>query len=58
MVRTLSGATLRPRYELRELVVRDTPTTPAAAAPTGDELVARFVAEFDAEELIDDEEGP
>jgi DNA polymerase-3 subunit gamma/tau len=55
-VRSLAGAPLRPRYELRELEV-ELPGMPAPVAPTDDELVDRFVAEFDAEELIDDEEG-
>ncbi|HEX7292391.1 MAG TPA: hypothetical protein VF250_14825, partial [Conexibacter sp.] len=55
-VRSLAGAPLRPRYELRELEV-ELPGMPAPIAPTDDELVDRFVAEFDAEELIDDEEG-
>jgi DNA polymerase-3 subunit gamma/tau len=55
-IRALSGAPLRPRYELRELDA-ELPGMPAPIAPTDDELVDRFVAEFDAEELIDDEEG-
>jgi DNA polymerase III subunit gamma/tau len=56
-LRELSGASLRPRYELREL--EDAGLAPAAAAAplprSDDELVARFVAEFDAEELIEEE---
>jgi DNA polymerase-3 subunit gamma/tau len=56
-VRSLSGAALRPRYELRERPEEELPGMPAPAAPTDDELVERFVSEFDAEELIDDEEG-
>jgi DNA polymerase-3 subunit gamma/tau len=55
-VRSLAGTALRPRYELRELTV-ELPGMPAPIAPTDEELVDRFVAEFDAEELIDDEEG-
>jgi DNA polymerase-3 subunit gamma/tau len=55
-IRALSGTPLRPRYELRELEV-ELPGMPAPIAPTDDELVDRFVAEFDAEELLDDEEG-
>jgi DNA polymerase III subunit gamma/tau len=55
-VRALAGTAVRPRYELRELTV-ELPGMPAPIAPTDDELVDRFVAEFDAEELIDDEEG-
>ena len=57
----LAGATLRLRYELRELAPGEqSPAVEADAAPalSGEELVGRFVAEFDAEELIeDDEEG-
>ncbi len=57
-VRALAGTALRPRYELRESVPEATvATTTAPAAPTDDELVDRFVAAFDAEELIDDEGG-
>ena len=57
-VRSLAGTALRPRYELRESVPdAAAATTSAPAAPTGDELVDRFVAAFDAEELIDDEGG-
>jgi len=55
-IRSLAGVALRPRYELRELEV-ELPGMPAPIAPTDNELVDRFVAEFDAEELIDDEEG-
>jgi len=56
-VRSLAGVALRPRYELRELAEVELPGMPAPVAPTDEELVDRFVAEFDAEELIDDEEG-
>jgi hypothetical protein len=60
-LRALGGVALRPRYELRELDPGEAPPL-AVAEPeptfSGDELVGRFVAEFDAEELIeDDEEG-
>jgi DNA polymerase-3 subunit gamma/tau len=56
-LRTLAGVSLKPVYELRELQ-QDEPAAEEAGAPalTSDELVARFVAEFDAEELIDDDE--
>ncbi len=50
---------LKPVYELQELTEVE-PEAAAAAAPalSHDELVARFVAEFEAEELIDEpEEG-
>jgi DNA polymerase III subunit gamma/tau len=58
-VRSLAGASLRPRYELRELAPGEAAVAAAstAALPTDDELVDRFVAEFDAEELSDDEGG-
>jgi DNA polymerase-3 subunit gamma/tau len=54
----LGGTPLRVRCEVRELSSQEAPEESAAPAPTGDELVERFVAAFDAEELIDDEEGP
>ncbi|HEX4806109.1 MAG TPA: hypothetical protein VFU94_09425, partial [Conexibacter sp.] len=56
-VRSLSGVALRPRYELRELAEVELPGMPAPLPPTDDELVDRLAAAFDAEELIDDEEG-
>ena len=56
-MRSLAGTALRPRYELRELAAEEPPAPPAVTAPTDDDLVDRFVAEFDAEELIDDEGG-
>jgi DNA polymerase III subunit gamma/tau len=56
-MRSLSGIALRPRYELRELAAAEPAAAPAVTTPTDDELVDRFVAEFDAEELIDDEGG-
>ncbi|HEY4280647.1 MAG TPA: DNA polymerase III subunit gamma/tau [Conexibacter sp.] len=59
-LRTLAGGTLKPAYELRERAVEeDGAGAEAGAAPalSDDELVARFVAEFDAEELIDEEDG-
>ncbi len=54
---TLAGTPLRPRYELRELEPAATVADAHVTAASGDELVARFVAEFDAEELADDEGG-
>lgn len=56
-LRALAGVSLKPVYELKELQ-QDEPTAanPGVPALTSDELVARFVAEFDAEELIDDDE--
>jgi DNA polymerase-3 subunit gamma/tau len=57
-MRSLSGTALRPRYELRDLAAAEPTEAPAAVTtPTDDDLVDRFVAEFDAEELIDDEGG-
>jgi hypothetical protein len=44
-------------FELRELEADDAPPSP----PSEDEIVARFVTEFDAEEIVpgpdDDKEG-
>ncbi len=58
-LRTLAGVSLEPVYELKELTEVE-PEAAVAVAPalSHDELVARFVAEFEAEELIDEpEEG-
>jgi hypothetical protein len=58
-LRTLAGVALKPVYELREPTA-DEPAVAGAVTTTltDDELVARFVAEFEAEELIDEpEEG-
>jgi len=52
-LRAVAGRTLRLRCEL---AAEELPDMPPPVAPTDDELVDRFVAEFDAEELIDDEE--
>ncbi|MGB2711822.1 MAG: hypothetical protein WBC33_09930, partial [Conexibacter sp.] len=55
----LAGVPLRPRYELRDVDgLEPAPAAPAAPS-SGEELVARFMEEFDAtdEELVDDEEG-
>ena len=51
-VRSVTGASLKLRYELRD----DTPAPPEddPSALTGEELVRRFVEEFDAEEVLDD----
>ena len=56
-IRSLAGSALRPRYELRELAAEAPNGTPAAEPPSDHELVDRLMAELDAEELIDDEEG-
>src|SRR4051794_33569869 len=52
-VRTVAGAPVRLRFEVRDL--RDEPAE-AVAPPTDDELVARLVTEFDAEEIQAGEE--
>jgi DNA polymerase-3 subunit gamma/tau len=51
-VRAVTGASLKLRYELRD----DAPAPPDddPTALTGEELVRRFVEEFDAEEVLDD----
>jgi DNA polymerase III subunit gamma/tau len=54
-LQTVGGQPLRVRCELREAAADDAP--PAPVQPSDDELVDRFVAAFDAEELVDDEEG-
>ncbi|HKG04317.1 MAG TPA: DNA polymerase III subunit gamma/tau [Conexibacter sp.] len=56
-VRAIAGTALRPRYELREVAAAEPTGAPVLTTPTDDDLVDRFVAEFDAEELIDDEGG-
>jgi hypothetical protein len=59
-VRGLAGRPLRVLFELRELGPHDDPA-PQAPPPSEDEIVARFVTEFDAEEIVpdpdDDKEG-
>jgi DNA polymerase-3 subunit gamma/tau len=51
-LKTVTGQALTLRYELREAVAADV----QAGAPglSGEELVKRFLEEFDAEELLDD----
>ncbi len=53
--RKVTGRSLALRYELRDL---DEPDDGPQGAPTlsGEELVRRFLEEFDAEELLDDDE--
>ena len=54
-LRTVTGRALVLRYGLRESDDRD--GEPAGPSPlTGEELVQRFLEEFDAEELLDDEQ--
>jgi hypothetical protein len=51
-VRSVTGARLTLRYELRD----DAPVTIENGAElTGEELVQRFMEEFDAEEVLDDD---
>src|SRR4051812_46539157 len=52
-VRTVAGAPVRLRFEVRDLREHD---GEAVAPPTDDELVARLVSEFDAEEIDDAKE--
>ncbi|MCW2989431.1 MAG: polymerase subunit gamma and tau, partial [Solirubrobacterales bacterium] len=54
-VRELSGASLRLRFEERELpdAVED-----AGPPPTSDDLINRLKSEFDAEEILSEEEPP
>ncbi|MCW3047967.1 MAG: polymerase subunit gamma and tau [Solirubrobacterales bacterium] len=60
-IRSLAGSGLRVCFELRA-AEEVAPGGVAAPPPSEDELVARFVAEFDAEEIVpepdvSDEEG-
>jgi DNA polymerase-3 subunit gamma/tau len=50
--RTVTGAALRPAYELREREPDE-----AAAAPTEDEWIDRFKTAFDAEEISEESES-
>jgi DNA polymerase-3 subunit gamma/tau len=52
--RAVTGHALALRYELRE--VDDVDEAPGVPVLSGEELVRRFMAEFDAEEVIDAEE--
>jgi DNA polymerase-3 subunit gamma/tau len=55
-LRKVTGQRLALRYELRE---EHTPEEPVEATVlSGEELVQRFLEEFDAEELLDDEDDP
>jgi len=51
-VRTFVGARIEVRTEIRE---RDEQNEPAHTVPTDDELVERFMTEFDAEEIVAEE---
>jgi DNA polymerase III subunit gamma/tau len=50
-LRAVTGQRLALRYELRDLVSAE---EPVATVLSGEELVRRFVEEFDAEEILDD----
>ena len=54
-VRTVIGAPLTLRYELREL--EDEKEEGDGAVLSGEELVRRFLEEFDAEELLDEDDS-
>jgi DNA polymerase III subunit gamma/tau len=51
-VRTITGARVALRYELRDVVQGEEPTDTALS---GEELVRRFIEEFDAEEILEEE---
>jgi DNA polymerase III subunit gamma/tau len=51
-LRAVTGIALALRYELRD--VEDVQPALGVAVPSGEELVRRFIEEFDAEEIIDD----
>jgi DNA polymerase-3 subunit gamma/tau len=52
-LKTVIGQSLSLRYELRE--DDELPDAPGEPALSGEELVRRFLEEFDAEEILDDE---
>jgi hypothetical protein len=51
-VSTITGQRLALRYELRDV---DQTEEPPGTELSGEELVRRFVEEFDAEEILEDE---
>ena len=53
-VRSVTGATVALRYELAELDAEGPVQEPSLS---GEELVRRFMDEFDAEEVLDKEES-
>jgi hypothetical protein len=58
-LRTVTGSRARIAYVLAELPPAGDLARPAPELPTEDEWVRRFVAEFDAEEILSDPEpGP
>jgi DNA polymerase III subunit gamma/tau len=54
-LKAVTGQRLALRYELRDVMQGE---EPVATVLSGEELVRRFVEEFDAEELLDDETDP
>ena len=52
-LKTATGHKMAFRYELRDEEVE--PEPPGQPALTGEELVRRFMEEFDAEEVLEDE---
>ncbi|MEO6497047.1 MAG: hypothetical protein ABIO51_06150, partial [Solirubrobacteraceae bacterium] len=55
VVREISGAALRLRFEERALPEE---AEEPEAQPTGDDLIARLVSEFDAEEILPEPDQP
>ena len=55
-LRSVTGHTLVLRYELRD--EEEAAADPAETVLTGEELVQRFMEEFNAEELLDDPDQP
>jgi DNA polymerase-3 subunit gamma/tau len=55
-IRELSGAGIRLRFEERELAEADEEA--AGSPPTSDDLINRLKSEFDAEEILSDQEEP
>jgi hypothetical protein len=51
-LRTVTGQRLALRYELRDV---DEAEAPVGTVLSGEELVRRFVEEFDAEEILEEE---
>ena len=49
--RSVTGSALTLRYELRDEEAHEVPGAPVLS---GEELVQRFMEEFDAEEILDD----
>ncbi len=54
--KSVTGQRLALRFELRDLTAEEAGAGPEVLS--GDELVRRFMEEFDAEEIFDDDSGP